>query len=129
MRLALRARRAVHPDRSLVEVSAGAAERLPLADGSADAVIAMNVIHLLDDVDEAGAELARVLRGGGRILFVEEDMDDPDHRFHHSEPHSAGGPTVDDLVRALDGVGVTPTVERRSLGGQPVTILAGRAAG
>lgn len=123
MRGAFRARRAVHSTRQLVDVRDGTAERLPVPDRSIDAVLAMNVIHLLHDVDAAATELDRAMRPGGRILFVEEDLDDPAHRFHQSEPHGKDGPTVDDLAGALDRAGLLPKIERRHLGAQPVTLV------
>ncbi len=89
----------------------------------------MNVIHLLRDVDQVATELARVLRRSGRLLFVEEDLDDPSHRFHHAEPHASNGPTADALARALEGAGMTATLERQRLGGQPATTLSGRHIG
>lgn len=129
MRFALRARRAVHPDRQMIDVRPGTTERLPLPGHSVDAVIAMNLIHLLRDVDAATTELARVLRHDGRFLFIEEDLDDPDHRFHHTKPHAPDGPTVDDLARALDRIASATTTDRRQIGGQPVTVVTGHAAG
>lgn len=128
MRSALRARRAVHPDRQLIDVRPGTAERLPLPGHSVDAVVAMNLIHLLGDVDAAATEVARVLRHGGRFLFIEEDLDDPDHRFHHTEPHAPDGPTVDDLARALDRIASATAINRRNVGGQPATVVTGHAA-
>ncbi|MFM8529674.1 MAG: class I SAM-dependent methyltransferase [Ilumatobacteraceae bacterium] len=47
---------------------AGAAD-LPFADGSFDAVVACLVFEHIRDVDEAIAEVARVLRPGGRFAF------------------------------------------------------------
>ncbi len=47
---------------------AGAAH-LPFADGSFDAVVACLVFEHIVDVDEALAEVGRVLRPGGRFLF------------------------------------------------------------
>jgi SAM-dependent methyltransferase len=44
---------------------AGSADRLPLADGSLDAVTALDVIEHLDDDRGVVSELARVLRPGG----------------------------------------------------------------
>jgi SAM-dependent methyltransferase len=47
---------------------AGAA-RLPFADGSFDAVVACLVFEHIEDVDDAIAEVARVLQPDGRFLF------------------------------------------------------------
>lgn len=128
MRTAQRARRTVHPDRDLIDVRPGTAERLPIADHSVDAIIAMNVAHLIRDVGAAATEAARVLRPAGRVLFVKEDIDHPDHRFHHAKPHAPDGPTMDDLARALEPVLPGLTIEKRRIGGQPTTIVAGRKA-
>ncbi len=45
------------------------AARLPFADGSFDGVVACLVFEHIDDVDGAIAEVARVLRPGGRFAF------------------------------------------------------------
>lgn len=47
-----------------------AATGLPIADGSVDAVVACLVFEHIDEVDAAIAEVARVLRPGGRFLFL-----------------------------------------------------------
>lgn len=44
-------------------------EQLPLADRSADAVVAADVLEHVGDLPAAVAEIARVLRPGGRLLF------------------------------------------------------------
>lgn len=49
-------------------VRAGAA-RLPVASGSVDCVVACLVFEHIDEVDDAIAEVARVLEPGGRFLF------------------------------------------------------------
>ena len=54
-----------------VEVLDAPAEDLPLADGSVDAVVATLVLCSVDDPDRALAEARRVLRPGGRLLFLE----------------------------------------------------------
>ncbi len=46
-----------------------AADRLPLASASFDAVIACLVFEHIEAMDDAVAEVARVLRPGGRFLF------------------------------------------------------------
>lgn len=59
-----------------VHASAGAAEAIPLADGSVDAVLAGQAFHWFDQA-RAFPEIARVLRVGGvfAALWNEDDLD------------------------------------------------------
>jgi SAM-dependent methyltransferase len=50
-----------------VEVRAGDAEALPLEDASVDVVLSNGVLNLTPDKEKAFAEIARVLRPGGRL--------------------------------------------------------------
>lgn len=63
-----------------VEVQAGDAETLPVEDASVDAVLSNGVLNLVPDKRKAYAEIARVLRPGGRLLMadiaVEMTLDD-----------------------------------------------------
>ena len=54
-----------------LEVHAGTAEAIPLADGAADAVVSTLVLCSVSDVPRSLAEIRRVLRPGGLFLFVE----------------------------------------------------------
>ncbi|MDA0183618.1 class I SAM-dependent methyltransferase [Solirubrobacter phytolaccae] len=47
------------------------AEALPFADGSFDAVVSTMVLCTVGDPEAAVAELRRVLRPGGRLVFIE----------------------------------------------------------
>jgi SAM-dependent methyltransferase len=47
------------------------AERLPLADASLDTVVTTLVLCTVDDPERALREIARVLRPGGQVLFIE----------------------------------------------------------
>ncbi|TPG36668.1 class I SAM-dependent methyltransferase [Mycolicibacterium hodleri] len=47
------------------------AERLPLADASVDTVVTTLVLCTVDDPERALREIARVLRPGGQVLFIE----------------------------------------------------------
>jgi ArsR family transcriptional regulator len=60
--------------RGNVRFEQGAAEGLPLASGSVDAAVCGLVLHHVEDVDAAAAELWRVLRaerGGGVALVID----------------------------------------------------------
>ncbi|MBM4246019.1 MAG: class I SAM-dependent methyltransferase [Deltaproteobacteria bacterium] len=59
-------------DRSFFERLCADAHRLPLADGWADAVFSVASIHHSSDLDGLFAEIARVLRPGGVLVFVSE---------------------------------------------------------
>lgn len=54
-----------------VEIRTGVGERLPFEDRSLDAVISTLVLCSVDDVDSVLAEVRRVLRPGGRFVFLE----------------------------------------------------------
>jgi len=49
----------------------GAAERLPAPDASADAVVGTLVLCSVSDLERALSEILRVLRPGGRFVFIE----------------------------------------------------------
>lgn len=58
---------------------------LPLADASADAVTAVQVLLLLDAPERLIAEAARVLRSGGRLVVVDTDWGSLIRRTHYPE--------------------------------------------
>lgn len=82
MRRILGLRRLAQAGRSRIRVVDGAAENIPAADGSVDALWSVNTMHHWADLDRALAEAHRVLRPGGRLLLVDEDFDDPAHPSH-----------------------------------------------
>jgi SAM-dependent methyltransferase len=93
MRGMLRLRRGWQPHRSTIQVVDGAAERIPLDDGSVDALWTVNTIHHWTERDRASRELARVMKPGGRVLLVDEDFDDashPEHRRVHERREQHG---------------------------------------
>jgi ArsR family transcriptional regulator len=63
-----RARLARHPN---VDVREGALEALPIDDGALDVAIASLVLHYQPDPARVLAEVARVLKPGGRLLIVD----------------------------------------------------------
>ncbi len=58
---------------------------LPVRTGSVDAVVALWVLHEIDDVDAALAEVARVLAPGGRLLAATSARDDSPELVEHFE--------------------------------------------
>jgi ubiquinone/menaquinone biosynthesis C-methylase UbiE len=63
-------RRVRRSDRQTVIVDASA-EQLPVADRSVDTVVSTLVLCTVEQPDQALAEIARVLRPGGQLLFIE----------------------------------------------------------
>ncbi|MDR3639704.1 MAG: C-GCAxxG-C-C family (seleno)protein [Humidesulfovibrio sp.] len=63
----------------------GAAERLPLPEASVDFVFANMFLHHVDDPRAAIAEMARILRPGGRVVIT--DLDSHTHQFLLTEHH------------------------------------------
>jgi len=132
MRRVLVLRRAFSRHRSELEVVDGAAEAIPAADGSVDAIVAVNTMHHWLDVERGVAEIARALRPGGRILLVDEDFDNPSHpeheRFGSDHDHEHHGFTavdaqqIADLLRAAGLTGVE-TLDR-TIDGRPVIGVA-----
>ena len=87
------------------------ADRLPFADGTFDAVVACLVFEHIDDVDEAIAEVARVLAPGGRFCFflnhplmqtpgsgwIDDQVLDPPEQYWRIGPYLAEAVTVEEV--------------------------------
>jgi ubiquinone/menaquinone biosynthesis C-methylase UbiE len=54
-----------------IEIITGTAENIPLADKSVDAVVSTLVLCSVESLSDALSEIKRVLRPGGRFLFLE----------------------------------------------------------
>jgi SAM-dependent methyltransferase len=135
MRRVLATRRMFSRRRSNIEVIDGAAERIPVADRSIDAVWAVNTMHHWIDVERGVAEVARVLRPGGRLLLVDEVFTDPSHPDHdrlgsrHDDDHH-GFTMVDadqmgGLLRAAGFLDVVAS--NRQMAGRPVIDVTAKA--
>jgi SAM-dependent methyltransferase len=123
MRSALRVRRLWQRGRSRIRVRDGAAERLPLEDGSVDVVVAVNAMHHWSDMDAAARELRRVLRSGGRVVLVDEDFDDPSHALaRRTASHNEVYPMIDPdgVAEKLRAAGLPARSTRLSVAGRPL---------
>lgn len=69
----------------------GSAEATTLPDDSMHAIMAVNTMHHWVDMEAACAELARILRPGGRMLLVDENFEDPTHPDHGMWTERHGG--------------------------------------
>jgi arsenite methyltransferase len=99
-----------------LRLSCGSLTELPLDDGSVDALITINTVYFTTELDEACAELARVLRPGGRAVI---GIGDPDVMARL--PFTANGFTIrpaDEIAAALQNSGLQ--VERRRIDEKPM---------
>ncbi len=133
MRVAIRIRQALSRNRRRIAVRYGVAEDLPIPDQSVDAVVALNVVHLLQDQQTAACELVRVLKAHGRILFVEEDLEHPAHSFYepggHHGAHTGLADGVDTMTNALSAAGLATTTSRvDQFGDQPAHLITATTA-
>jgi ubiquinone/menaquinone biosynthesis C-methylase UbiE len=102
-------RTAVHQD---VHYVGGCAERIPLADGSCDLVLMYLVLHHVRDRPAAAAEIARVLRSGGRLLVRSTFSDRlPDLLWHRYFPSARGVekllfPTTTEVLHVFGAAGL-----------------------
>ncbi len=112
-----------------IEVVDGVAGDLPVADNSADAVVTSLVLCSVPDQRRALAEIARVLRPGGRLRFFEHVVAErPAHRRLQRAldatvwPTLAGGcHTARETVDAIRAAGLTITsLERMRFPDTPV---------
>jgi arsenite methyltransferase len=102
----------------------GSLTELPFGDASFDAVITINTVYFITGIEAACAELARVLRPGGRVVV---GIGDPD--VMRRAPFTQYGFTlrsVPEIVAALENTGLT--VEQRHIEERPIPryLLIGR---
>lgn len=122
MRRVLAVRRLVSRRRRSIEVVNGAAEAIPAAELSIDAIWAVNTMHHWIDVERGVAEIARTLKPSGRLLLVDEDFSNPEHpdheRFGTGDGHEHHGFTMVDagsvatLLRAAGLIDVDASTTR-----------------
>ncbi len=131
LRRMLQLRRLMQRHRSNIEIIDGTAEALGVVDDSIDAVWAVNTMHHWVDVDQGVAEIARVIRPGGRVVLVDEDFQDaahPDHdRFgggSDGEHHGFTMVGATQMGTALSAAGLAEVdAAKRSVGGRPAIVV------
>ncbi|MEV0298384.1 methyltransferase domain-containing protein [Nocardia sp. NPDC050710] len=103
-------------DSGQLRLAEGSLTGLPLDDDSLDAAITVNTVYFVPELDAACAELARVVRPGGRLVI---GIGDPDAMA--KMPFTAYGFTlrpVPEVIAALERAGCT--VEHRQLANPPI---------
>ncbi|WP_436772251.1 class I SAM-dependent methyltransferase [Yinghuangia sp. YIM S09857] len=108
-----------------VEVVSAPAEELPFSDGSFDAVVVTLVLCSVADPERAAAEMRRVLRPGGRLVFLEHVAASEPRRRRRQERLDplwsrvfAGCHLTRDTVRTLRDAGFA-VEDVRMIGGTP----------
>lgn len=130
MRQVLRLRCRTDRIRRAIEVHDGTAEALPVEDRSIDALWAVNATHHFADLERFAAELARVLRPGGRVVLVEEDLSHPEQPFAMAAGDGGHGPhaiDVDALTALFGGAGLADAASTyRRVAGTLATVITAR---
>lgn len=119
---------------SSIDVIDGAAEKLVVADGSIDAVWAVNTMHHWVDAKRGAAEVARVLAPGGRVVLVDEDFSDPSHPEHEEfanrhgdDDHGFHMVDLDAMAELFRGTGLIDIdTSRRDIAARPVLSVLAR---
>jgi arsenite methyltransferase len=99
-----------------LQLARGSLTELPLDDGAVDALITVNTVYFISELDAACAELARVLRPGGRAVI---GIGDPD--VMAQLPFTKHGFTirpVGEIAVALQNSGLQ--VEQRRIDDKPI---------
>lgn len=107
-----------------VDLRVGDAEDTGLADASVDAVFDFAIVHHIPDWRAAVAEVARVLRPGGRFYFEEvtrDALERPTYRTFFDHP-SDDRFTADEFVAGLDAIGLRVGERYRTYVGQDYVV-------
>jgi arsenite methyltransferase len=100
-----------HVDSGRLRLTQGSLTALPLADAALEAAITVNTVYFVADLDAACAELARVLRPGGRAVV---GVGDPDAMARL--PFTGYGFTlrpVAEVIAALEKAGLAVIEQQR----------------
>lgn len=109
-----------------LHLSSGSLTEVPLDDGAVDALITVNTVYFITDLDAACVELARALRPGGRVVI---GIGDPD--VMTKLPFTAHGFTirpVGEIAAALQNSGLQVELRRVDDKPMPRYLFIGRRA-
>lgn len=112
----------------VVEIREGDAESLPADDASVDVVQSNGVLNLTPDKRRAFAEIARVLKPGGRLhlgdVVIDVELNEHERRDHGLWAACVGGALLEsELAPLAEEVGLTDTrivARHDAFGGTPV---------
>lgn len=104
---------ALQRDPALPPAVLGVAESLPLADGTADAAMAMMTMHHWSDIPRGLAELKRVARRRVVLMTIDAEVSTgmwlfTDYVPEFAEQERREMPPIDEVVALLGGATVTP---------------------
>jgi ubiquinone/menaquinone biosynthesis C-methylase UbiE len=115
-----------------LEIISSPVESISLHDDSVDVAIAVNSLHHWENHMQGYAEVARVLRSGGRLYLLEEMFDHPSHSKHEAmnalmdshndlevDPAAAKDELAEAGFRDID-------IREESVEGDPVRIMSAR---
>jgi ubiquinone/menaquinone biosynthesis C-methylase UbiE len=97
-----------HEGQARIEYREAPAEKLPVTDGAATVVLAINSLHHWQDPEAGLAEVRRVLAPGGRLYLGEEEVGQG--KFGHGEGQMAN---PDYVLGLLEGAGFVDVALRR----------------
>jgi SAM-dependent methyltransferase len=105
--------RASHPESDRLRFRVEDAARLSFADDSFDLVLSQNVFHHVPDWRRAAAEVARVLRPGGRLVWYDLAFPGPVVRLFRPLLNGYGLYTLEEMRSAFDHAGLTIRRQQR----------------
>ena len=116
-----RARRRLRGAGARLRLVEGSVERLPLADAAVDAAVSVNSLYFWPDLAGAVAELARVIRPGGRLVLCFEPPEEL--RTWPGHVHGFRAVSAEALIGLGEAAGFAAPRVREGFGRKPDRFL------